>query len=149
MEFFDGERRWFLRFKVDALQRIRSNPLIDLHEDRVAFAFVFHHFYLRLVVFFGCLGIFMNLFRGEMLDKTLHYWLLAPARREVWLSWTVPRRIDRGRGDFHGGCLDLLRDDGSRGCVILSADAHPSGTLRFEQHTLNPTSQESCELDGG
>ncbi len=59
--------------------------MIDLHEDRVAFAFVFHHFYLRLAVFFGCLGIFMNLFRGEMLDKTLHYWLLAPARREVLL----------------------------------------------------------------
>ena len=85
MEFFDGERRWFLRFKADALQRTRSNPLIDLHEDRVAFAFVFHHFYLRLAVFFGCLGIFMNLFRGEMLHKTLHYWLLAPARREVLL----------------------------------------------------------------
>jgi len=29
---------------------------------------------------------FMNLFRGEMLDKTLHYWFLAPARREVLLA---------------------------------------------------------------
>ena len=28
----------------------------------------------------------MNLFRGEMLDKTLHYWFLAPARREVLLA---------------------------------------------------------------
>jgi hypothetical protein len=27
----------------------------------------------------------MNLFRGEMLDKTLHYWFLIPARREVLL----------------------------------------------------------------
>ena len=42
-------------------------------------------FYLRLAIFFGCLGIFMNLFRGEMLDKTLHYWFLVPARREVLL----------------------------------------------------------------
>jgi ABC-type transport system involved in multi-copper enzyme maturation permease subunit len=28
----------------------------------------------------------MNLFRGEMLDKTLHFWFLAPARREVLLA---------------------------------------------------------------
>jgi ABC-type transport system involved in multi-copper enzyme maturation permease subunit len=28
----------------------------------------------------------MNLFRGEMLDKTLHFWFLSPARREVLLA---------------------------------------------------------------
>ena len=28
----------------------------------------------------------MNLFRGEMMDKTLHFWFLAPARREVLLA---------------------------------------------------------------
>lgn len=47
------------------------------------FANVFQFFFLRLAVFFGCLGIFMNLFRGEMLDKSLHFYLLAPVRREV------------------------------------------------------------------
>jgi len=35
------------------------------------------------VIFFGCLGIFMNLFRGEVLDRSLHYYFLAPIRREV------------------------------------------------------------------
>ena len=86
MEFFDGERRWFLHFEAGVLRSLRSRLLIDFHEDRVAFAGVFHHFYLRLAIFFGCLGIFMNLFRGEMLDKTLHYWFLVPARREVLLA---------------------------------------------------------------
>ncbi len=85
LAFFDGERRWTLRFKAGVLERIDSNLLIDIHEDRSAFAFVFYNFYLRLAIFFGCLGIFMNLFRGEMLDKTLHYWFLVPARREVLL----------------------------------------------------------------
>ncbi len=85
IRFYDGERRWTLRFKAGVLQRINSNLLIDIHESRSAFAFVFHNFYLRLAIFFGCLGIFMNLFRGEMLDKTLHYWFLVPARREVLL----------------------------------------------------------------
>ncbi|HEY7211531.1 MAG TPA: hypothetical protein VH477_14750 [Bryobacteraceae bacterium] len=49
------------------------------------FAGVFQFFFLRLAIFFGCLGIFMNLFRGEMLDKSLHFYLLAPVRREVLL----------------------------------------------------------------
>ena len=52
-------------------------------QDPLAFAGIFQFFYLRIAIFFGCVGIFMNLFRGEMLDKSLHYYLLAPMRREV------------------------------------------------------------------
>ncbi|HEX6805554.1 MAG TPA: hypothetical protein VF133_17880 [Terriglobales bacterium] len=54
-----------------------------LGEDTVIFAGVFQFFYLRLAIFFGCLGIFMNLFRGELLDKSLHFYFLAPIRRDV------------------------------------------------------------------
>ncbi len=86
MEYFDGKNRWTFQFEAGILQRKRSKPLIDLNTDRGVFAAVFQYFYLRLAIFFGCLGIFMNLFRGEMLDKTLHYWFLAPARREVLLA---------------------------------------------------------------
>ena len=50
------------------------------------FAGIFQFFYLRIAIFFGCVGIFVNLFRGEMLDKSLHYYLLAPIRREVLLA---------------------------------------------------------------
>lgn len=38
---------------------------------------------LRMVVFFGCLWVFMNLFRGEVMDRSLHYYFLAPVRRSV------------------------------------------------------------------
>ena len=55
----------------------------DLAEDTMVFAGVFQFFYLRLAIFFGCLGVFMNLFRGEILDKSLHFYFLAPIRREV------------------------------------------------------------------
>jgi ABC-type transport system involved in multi-copper enzyme maturation permease subunit len=54
-----------------------------LGDDVQAFAAIFQLFYLRIAIFFGCVGIFMNLFRGEMLDKSLHYYMLAPIRREV------------------------------------------------------------------
>jgi hypothetical protein len=86
MMYFDGASRWHLNFEAGILQNRSSRLLLDLEEDRQVFAGVFQYFYLRLAIFFGCLGIFMNLFRGEMLDKTLHFWFLAPARREVLLA---------------------------------------------------------------
>ena len=57
----------------------------QLGEDVQIFAGIFQFYYLRIAVFFGCVGIFMNLFRGEMLDKSLHFYMLAPVRREVLL----------------------------------------------------------------
>ena len=38
---------------------------------------------LRTLVFFGCAWVFMNLFRGEVVDRSLHYYFLSPVRREV------------------------------------------------------------------
>ena len=58
----------------------------DMGRDSVMFAGVFQFFFLRLAVFFGCLGIFMNLFRGEVLDRSLHFYFLAPIRREVLVA---------------------------------------------------------------
>jgi len=40
-------------------------------------------YYFRLGTFFACMGIFTWLFRGEMVEKTLHYQFLVPVRREV------------------------------------------------------------------
>ncbi len=83
---FDGRRRANLFFEEGILRHKSVRLLADLEEDREVYAGVFQYFYLRLAIFFGCLGIFMNLFRGEMLDKTLHFWFLAPVRREVLLA---------------------------------------------------------------
>lgn len=40
-------------------------------------------YYLRLGIFFACMGIFTWLFRGEIVQRTLHYQFLVPVRREV------------------------------------------------------------------
>lgn len=40
-------------------------------------------FMLRFVIYGGCVWTFMNLFRGEILDRSLHYYFLAPVRREL------------------------------------------------------------------
>lgn len=47
------------------------------------YAAVYGGLILRTLVFFGCAWIFMNLFRGEVVDRSLHYYFLAPVRREV------------------------------------------------------------------
>lgn len=47
------------------------------------FAQVFHFFLLRFIVFFSAALLFVKLFRGEILERSLHYHLLAPVRREV------------------------------------------------------------------
>ena len=56
----------------------------SIGEDSVVFAGLFLFFFLRGSLFFGAMGILSNLFRGEMLQKTLHYYFLTPIRRE-WL----------------------------------------------------------------
>lgn len=52
-------------------------------DDSNIYAAIFQFFYLRGAIFFGCVGIFTNLFRAEMLQKTLHYYYMTPVRREL------------------------------------------------------------------
>ncbi len=73
-------------FAGHSFEEIRRGRACDFGQDTNIFATVFQIFYLRLAIFFGCVGIFMNLFRGEVLDKSLHYYFLAPIRREVLLA---------------------------------------------------------------
>ena len=47
------------------------------------FAYYYGALILRSVVFFGCAWIFMNLFRGDIVDRSLHFYFLSPVRREV------------------------------------------------------------------
>lgn len=79
----DGERRLEFRYVNGVMTERRDRSLPSLNDNIRAFAGVFQYFFLRLAIFFGCVGIFMNLFRGEMLDQSLHHYLLAPVRREV------------------------------------------------------------------
>src|SRR3954466_10581197 len=50
------------------------------------YAWIYAGLILRTVVFFGCAWIFMNLFRGELVDRSLHYYFLSSVRREVLVA---------------------------------------------------------------
>ena len=57
----------------------------SLSEDTNILAGIIQLYYIRLGVFFGCLGIFSRLIRGEMIERSLHFYLLSPVRRELLL----------------------------------------------------------------
>ncbi len=93
------QKNFFSRRSI-LIYLIASLPLLPL----IAFAFVppseelsfnnlsliyavlYHTLILRTVIFFGCAWIFMNLFRGELVDRSLHYYFLSALRREVLVT---------------------------------------------------------------
>jgi hypothetical protein len=105
LTYFDGRRDARFRFAGGKVDERTVNTLLNFEEDRQIFAGIFQFFYLRLAVFFGCLGIFMYLFRGEMTNRTLHYWLLAPARREVLLAGKYLAGLMAAAMIFGGGAI--------------------------------------------
>ncbi len=82
-QYTDGENVFTFTFRNSILGGINERDRDTIPKDSLIFAGVFQFFYLRLAIFFGCVGVFTNLFRGEMLDKSLHFYLLTPIRREI------------------------------------------------------------------
>jgi ABC-type transport system involved in multi-copper enzyme maturation permease subunit len=73
----------FAGHSVEEMMHVRK---CNIGEETQIFAGVFQLTFLRLSIFFGCVGIFMNLFRGEVLDKSLHYYFLSPVKRPVLVA---------------------------------------------------------------
>jgi outer membrane protein assembly factor BamE (lipoprotein component of BamABCDE complex) len=85
-QYSDGQNQLYVTFTDGKVESTHVQSANDLGENTVVFASIFQFFFLRLAVFFGCLGIFMNLFRGEVLDRSLHFYFLSPVRREVLMA---------------------------------------------------------------
>lgn len=62
---------------------VPDGELRDFGKLSNAFSIIYNGLILRTLLFFGCAWVFMNLFRGEVVDRSLHYYYLAPVRREV------------------------------------------------------------------
>src|SRR5215204_732744 len=60
-----------------------GNEWRDFNQYSVIYSIIYNGLILRTLVFFGSAWIFMNLFRGEMVDRSLHYYFLSAVRREV------------------------------------------------------------------
>jgi hypothetical protein len=83
LAYSDGRDLYSFDYFDGHVTRIRVRTRDTVQQDTLIFASIFQFFFLRLAIFFGCVGVFTNLFRGELLDKSLHYYLLTPLRREV------------------------------------------------------------------
>src|SRR5713226_6510400 len=59
---------------------------LDFSQYPAIFSVIYNTLILRTVIFFGCAWIFMNLFRGEIVDRSLHYYFLSAVRREVLVT---------------------------------------------------------------
>jgi len=60
-----------------------GNEWRNFQQYSVIYAIFYTGLIMQTVVFFGCAWIFMNLFRGELVDRSLHYYFLSSVRREV------------------------------------------------------------------
>ena len=105
LTYFDGRRITWYTFVDGKMEDSNTNQPLNFEEDRLVFAGIFQFFYLRLAIFFGCLGMFMYLFSGEMSNRTLHYWFLAPAPREVLLAGKFAAGLIASATIFGGGAL--------------------------------------------
>jgi hypothetical protein len=103
--YFDGRKEVRLAFVDGKLESTDSDNALNFEEDRTIFAGIFQYFYLRVAIFFGCLGMFMYLFSAEMSNRTLHYWFLAPARRDVLLAGKYAAGLIASSVIFSGGAL--------------------------------------------
>jgi ABC-type transport system involved in multi-copper enzyme maturation permease subunit len=92
-----------------------SADVRSMEEDTNIFAGIFQLYYLHLGIFFGCLGAFTWLFRGEIVEKTLHYYFLSPLRRELLVI-----------GKFLAGMITTA--------IIFSAAVFSSFVLFYAHH---------------
>ena len=91
-------RRYFLTRQALAIYLLALAPVViiglhaltsplgrhcNIEEDTQILAGIVQLFYARLGIFFGCLILFTWLFRGEIVQRSLHYYLLAPMKRDI------------------------------------------------------------------
>jgi len=61
----------------------QTNEFKDFNQYGITYSIIYNGLILRTLIFFGSAWIFMNLFRGELVDRSLHYYFLSAVRREV------------------------------------------------------------------
>ena len=109
-----------------ALNPWTAEELRNAGHAGLIFAGIYEGLILRTVVVFGCAWIFMNLFRGEVIDRSLHYYFLSPVRREVLVA-----------GKYIAGLATSLVLFGGVTLVCLVLLYIPRGVSASAQHLFN------------
>lgn len=88
---FTKRRIWIYLLALIPVLIILAHNIFDkygidptqIENDTQVLAGIVQLYYFRLGIFFACMAIFTWLFRGEMVERTLHYQFLVPVRKEV------------------------------------------------------------------
>ena len=90
---FLAGRKWFFPLLLAAAPVALVTFLLllpgrkpDNSEIIQVFAVMFQTFMLRLMLVFGCALVFASLYRGDMVTRTIHFYLLSPVRREILVA---------------------------------------------------------------
>jgi len=90
---FTRSRIWIYLLALAPVLIILAHVILDrstdpeqIENDTRVLAGIVQLYYFRLGIFFACMAVFTWLFRGEMVDRTLHYQFLVPVRREVLVA---------------------------------------------------------------
>jgi len=82
-------RLWIIVMAFAPVAIIAAHALGDrthrIEDETLVLNGIVQIYYVRFGIFFGCLGLFLHLVRGEVAERTLHYLFLAPLRREALL----------------------------------------------------------------
>ncbi|HEV8240960.1 MAG TPA: hypothetical protein VGS57_16460 [Thermoanaerobaculia bacterium] len=72
------------------------DQLGDIPNLNEVYANLYHALIVRIVLFFGCLALFLNLVRGEVEERTMHYLLLTPVRRPLIVAGKYVAAVGSG-----------------------------------------------------
>ena len=77
-----------LIYSISAYESIHDSESVfgNIDDARRVFGQVFSTLILGGVIYLGSASLFIALFRGEMLARSIHYYLLTPVRREVLVA---------------------------------------------------------------
>jgi ABC-type transport system involved in multi-copper enzyme maturation permease subunit len=75
-----------LLFALIAILPFKGREMLEAGGVTTIYAGVYQGFILRIVIYLAAVAIFGNLIRREILDRSLHYYFLAPLRREVLVA---------------------------------------------------------------
>ncbi len=91
----------------------------------IAFAWLFQGWMLHGAVYFACVAIFNHLYRGELADRSLHYYFLAPVRRTVL---TVGKLVG---GVAFTSLVFVISTVGSLGLMLIPHGWHEASQYLF------------------
>jgi hypothetical protein len=123
-----------------------SHPSFAMSEDTNVLAGIVQLYYIRLGVFFGCLGIFSRLIRGEMIERSLHFYLLSPVRREVLFGSAIAANFALIYAGFGAAGRDYIFNGPGMGqleayllIVVLACLGYGAVFLLLSMMFKNPT----------